>query len=88
MNTKKIKFRFTEYEAVELKPEEFDRIWKAENTPEFVVTTDGIGWFNERTCHNGYRGTCNCVSHDRKRWVRFNPDTGDYWSDPHARSIG
>ena len=48
------------------------------DTPEYVKINDDEAYFNEFTCLGGYAGTCDCMSHPRKKWIRFNPTTGSH----------
>lgn len=69
--------REVEYDAEVMTSEEFDDICDKEDTPDFVVV-DGTILYNESTCHSGYSGTCNCISHYRKSWREY---TKDGWGD-------
>lgn len=67
--------REVEYDAEVMISDEFDAICNNEDTPDFVVV-DGKILYNEETCHAGYAGTCNCISHYRKSWREY---TADGW---------
>lgn len=61
-----------EYDAVEITAHEFAAIRDKEYTPS-LVCVEGRVFYNEYTCHSGYSGTCNCLSHPRKSWVEYFP---------------
>ena len=54
-----------EYDAEIMTSDEFTEICGKKDTPNFVLV-DGKILYNEQTCHAGYAGTCNCISHYRK----------------------
>lgn len=65
-----------EVTAIELSPDEFEEIKWKRDTPDFVIS-GGVGYYNSYTCLSGYSGTCNCFTHPRKEWTKFNPVTGE-----------
>lgn len=71
-----VKIYGREVEAVELNHDEWEEIKYNRDTPDFVVS-DGVGYWNSYTCLSGYSGTCRCINHPRKEWIRFDPVTGE-----------
>lgn len=67
-----------EYDATDMTKVEYEKIKWNRDTPEYVKINDDEAYFNEFTCLGGYAGTCNCMSHPRKKWIRFNPTTGSH----------
>ena len=67
-----------EVEAVEMTAEQFAGIRLKRDTPDFTIV-DGVGFWNSHTCLSGYSGTCNCFSHPRKEWRRFDPVSGRFF---------
>lgn len=67
-----------EYDATDMTKAEYEKIKLNRDTPEFIKISDKEAYFNEYTCLGGYAGTCNCMSHPRKKWIRFNPTTGSH----------
>lgn len=64
------------YDATEMTKEEFKKIMWEEDTPQYVIISETEAYNNTYTCSGGYAGTCNCMSHPQKEWIRFNPTTG------------
>lgn len=68
-------------EAVALTSDEFRSIKDKENTPEFVFIKDNDTLvYNEFTCIGGYHGTCECTTHDRKVWRKYDLQA-DCWAN-------
>lgn len=67
-----------EFEAEEMTKEEFDKIKPQRDTPDVVKISEEEAYYNNYTCISSYRygGTCNCISHPTKEWIKFNPTTG------------
>ena len=63
-----------EYEAVEMSLEQFDAIKDNRDTPDFVAV-DGRVFYNDSTCLAGYAGTCRCMSHPKKSWCEYFPES-------------
>lgn len=63
-----------EYEAVEMSMEQFDAIKEDRDTPD-LVAVGGRVFYNDYTCLAGYSGTCKCMSHPKKSWCEYFPET-------------
>lgn len=67
-----------EYDASDMTKEEFEKIRHNKHTPTYVKINDTEAYFNDYTCLSGFDGTCNCMCHPRKSWLKFNPTTGEW----------
>jgi hypothetical protein len=61
--------------------EEFEKIKGNKYTPSFVYINDEVAFYNDYTCLSSYKfgGTCNCINHSPKHWMKFNPRTGEWY---------
>lgn len=62
------------YEIPEMTREQFDTIKDKKDTPIYVAV-EGHVYYNEHTCLDGYAGTCRCMSHPKKSWREYFPET-------------
>ena len=71
------------YEAEEMTREEFESSVRLEkDSPGIVVISDEVkvAHFNDFTCYSShlFGGTCNCINHQPKVWIKFDPTTGKW----------
>lgn len=51
-----------------------DKEWPDYKGKSKAFLVNGVVYYEQFTCHDGYSGTCNCFSHSRRQWATYPVD--------------